>query len=323
MMHRVFRLQTPIFSVLLLLGAWLWVGCAPSGIVRMSPQNQWGVVADADGLVILSRDGQQRRISDSYNSRYGVIFSQDGLTAVFVNTSGEIQRVAVTNGAPISYPNLTISPDRGVLLPLPSDQFLILDTTETEEVVAQVVAIENGQVLNRTEGIGQVFVSAGAVTAVQTSADESHWHAPDLPSGALKLVFQAIDAPEYLYLFAADADGFDMQAALPRLLSSDDLELLANRVADDPRSGLLTAEGRYLLLHTLADDVYQLWVLDLQSDTPARLLVADSAQPVEFLVAPDKPQVAYQTENGQVEISDLPSGLITQLPLGAEMQGWH
>jgi hypothetical protein len=323
MMRRVFLSQTPMISVLLLLGAWLWAGCAPSGIVRMSPQNQWGVVADADGLVILARDGQQRRISDSYNARYGVIFSQDGLTAVFVDTNGAVQRVTVTNGTPIAYPNLSISPDQGALLPLPNDQFLILDTTETEEVVAQVVAIENGQILNRTEGIGQVFVSAGAVTAIQTSPAESHWHAPDLPSGALKLVFQAVDAPEYLYLFAADADGFAMQAALPRLLNADDLEILANRVADDPRSGLLTAEGRYLLLHTFADDVYQLWVLDLQADTPARLLVADSAQPVAFLVAPDKPQVSYQTENGQVEITDLPSGLITQLPLGAEMQGWH
>lgn len=300
--------------------------CAPQGVVRMSPAGQWGAVTDGNSLWVIARDGQKRELTADYLPYYGVVFSADGLTAVYVNTAGEVLRQSVTNGEPSAYPDLTVNPQSGALIPLPNSQFLLLDeNAENGETTAQTVVIASGQVVAKIEGIGHIFGNTGAIqTRTRLDAENNTgWQVPDLPNGGVQLVFQAVDAPEFLYLFSSNDAGLTAQGTLPRQLSQADQELLEQRVLDDPRSGIFTQDAHYLLLHTSDGETYQLWALDLRSNAEARLLVADSPQPIRYWVNPNNSQVAYTLSDGQSEMVDLQSGVITALPAGVELLGWQ
>ncbi len=297
--------------------------CGGVGISGYSATSELVTIVDFDGLYAVSQaDGAVIYLSDDVNPHYGTLVIDDLI--VFVDSDGRLLTVPSTGGDATELREERVSPDSGFIFALPSKEVLLLD----ERVVggnryAQVIDPTTGQIVNQIEGIAGVFIADAAIVE---RTNEAGWYTPALADGQLRLIFQAEDDPDLLFLYSAYRDGFAFDEVLPRELSENDRALLDLRNLTDLRSGVLTPDGRNLILHTETESApitHGLWLLPLDSDAPARNLYTGLGEPPDFAVSPLANQVAYTSSAGVLEILDIDSGTVTQLPAGAIAPDWR
>ncbi len=308
---------------LLIVFSTVLAACGGVGVSSYSATSDLVTIVDFDGLYAVSQDGESEiYLSDDVNPHYSSLVIDNQV--VFVDSDGQLLAVAPTGGDTALIREERLSPDSGFIFALPSNEVLILD----ERVLggtryAQVIDPATGQIVNQIEGIAGVFITDAAVVA---RPNEEGWYTPPLADGQLKLIFQAEDDPDLLFLYSADTTGFEFVDVLPRELSEDDQALLALRNLTNLRSGVLTPDGRYLVLHTeteTAPITHGLWLIPLGSDAPARNLYTGLGTPPDFAVSPLDNQIAYRSSAGVLEVLDIETGTVTQLPAGAEAPDWR
>ncbi len=310
------RVLLIVFSVFL-------AACGGVGVSSYSATSDLVTIVDFDGLYAVSQDGESEiYLAEDVNPHYSTLVI--GEQVVFVDSDGQLLAVPQTGGDAILVREERVSPDSGFIFALPSDEILLLD----ERVLggtryAQVIDPATGQIVSQIEGIAGVFISDAALIA---RPNEEGWYTPALADGQLKLIFQAEDDPDLLFLYSANASGFEFVEILPRELSEDDQALLALRNLTNLRSGVLTPDGRNLVLHTeteTAPITHGLWLIPLDSDAPARNLYTGLGAAPEFAVSPLDNQIAYTSSAGVLEVLDIDSGTVTQLPAGAQAPDWR
>jgi hypothetical protein len=316
---------TGLLSTLSLL--WLagsLAGCNGVGAGSFASDGSAATLITTAGLFTLDSTGAEPRfLTADINAHYAALFVNGGQDVVYVSKGLFLFKQPAVGGKNTLLRQEKMSLASGFVLRLPNNQLLILDERRSGERVAQVIDPNTAQIVSQVEGIAAIFVSS---TVVQPRADGSSWRSVPAQTEPLYFIFQAKDAPEYLYLYTADTTGFSATAELPRKLSAADRALLASHDPTDLNGAVLSANGKQLLFRTKGDSaagLYGLWLMDLESDLPVQSLLAGMPEPPQFALSPSTQVVAYQSANGVVQLRDLKTGKTTTLPKGSTLAGWQ
>ncbi|MEK7275724.1 MAG: hypothetical protein AAB427_00105, partial [Chloroflexota bacterium] len=303
--------------------------CASSGVSNLAATGGHIAVISRDDLYVISNTEPDIAFyAFRPDTRFAPALTPDGKSVIYVDISHRLLRQPLDGtSAKVLWPPPGTRgvglPGPGALAFLPNGDLFFLDTRSNDKRYVMIMDTETGVVSQQIEDIEQVFVTSSALKPKPAPSLASARIEAGEP-GQFRVVFQA---KTFLYLYSATADGFVFDGQLPRVLSVEDQIFLTRRVENDVTSGLLTADGKHVILRLRVrfDRTQSLYALDLTSDAPPVPLVEDAPGHPDYAVAPDGDWVAYEeTVDGvpQVQIYNVVTGEKRTMGVGAVDPGW-
>ncbi|MBI3243857.1 MAG: hypothetical protein HYZ49_16360 [Chloroflexi bacterium] len=300
---------------------------------------QMAIVSEGDLYVVPGSSPEITFYARRPDVRFAPLLTPDGEAVIYVDQLHNLIRQPLDGSAPITLLKQVGQPGPGTVVYLPSDELLLIDSSfqaigeHFAKVLDPVTGIEPQPAIT---GIDQAFVTANALKVKTSSSLTNPFNAARLDAsepGQLKVVFKAetclIAEQTCLYLYSAEAEGFVFVEQLSRSLKTDILLLLARRPQDDVTGGLLTSDGKHLVLRVRdgspIGSAFSLYAIDLTDNDPPVPLIKDALKRPDFTIAPEGNWVAYeQVTNGvsQVVLYNFDTGAISSLGTGASDPEW-
>jgi hypothetical protein len=318
----------------------LIASCVPAGVADLTASGEhMAIVSDGDLYVVPGTSPEITFYARRPDTRFAPILTPDGEAVIYVDQLRNLVRQPLDGSEPATLFKQVGLPGPGAIVYLPGDELLLLDSSfqTTGERFVKILDAETGiESQPAITGIEQIFVTANALDVKAGGSLTNPFNAARIEAdepGQLKVVFRAktclIADQTCLYLYSADAEGFVFKEQLPRSLKTDMILLLARRPQDDVTGGLLTADGKHLILR-VRDGVpigsaYSLYAIDLTNNNPPVPLVKDALRRPDYAIAPDGNWVAYElvTNNiSQVMLYNFDTGAITSVGTGAFDPQW-
>ena len=334
---RSFRGLCLTFHLLLFL---LIASCVPAGVADLSASGERMVIVnDGDLYVVPGTSPEITFYARRPDARFAPILTPDGEAVIYVDQLHNLVRQPLDGSEPATLFKQVGLPGPGAIVYLPSDELLLLDSSfqTVGERFVKILDAETGvESQPAITGIEQIFVTANTLDVKASGSLTNPFNAARIEAGEpgqLKVVFRAktclIADQTCLYLYSADAEGFVFKEQLPRSVKVDLINLLARRPQDDVTGGLLTTDGKHLVLR-VRDGVpigsaFSLYAVDLTNNDPPVPLVKDALKRPDYAIAPDGNWVAYEqvTNNiSQVMIYNFDTGAITSVGTGAFDPQW-
>lgn len=323
-------------SLLLAAVCLLATACLASGVTDLSgPQGRVVALNNSD-LYVISKDDQ---IIDFYgfrpDTRYEPIFSPDGEAVFYVDLGHRLIRQPLNGGRPEVWLTQVGSPGPGAMTLLPNGQLFLVDTGFNNDRSARFINLSDGRTTVYLTGLNQIFISAAAIKPKSPPVAANIYAAARIEASELS-AFQIVVSPitclienrQCFFSYTVDAGGLHDNGQMARTYEATLQFLLARRVADDVTSGLLTADGRFLILRarsTVSPDFAQsLYVIDLTTNDPPVPLVENVPRP-DYAVSPDGTVIAYEErieDVSYVRLYNLTTGERTDLGEGTLDPQW-
>ena len=308
-------------SILLLGGALLLTSCNREGVGSLAPNNsRAAIVSRDDALYTAGLAGDALvKVADPINPDFGVALSPFGDLVAFVQDSpfGVYVRPAAGGPASLIYGPPQV-PVQGIISYLPSGDLLTLFRGADGLAEVKVFPPEGGEPEVTIASIGQVFVAQAAVKPKRgTEGGEFTLRANGLAQIPLVLAIG-----HELRLYLAGPSGFTGPTVLPQTVNATLQGLFALRPDDDVTSGLLSTDGRRLVLRTADGSGHNLFAVDLGINSGPVSLVASASAPPGYAISPDGRYVTYELD-GALLLYDFDLGRITLLADGAFDPRWR
>ncbi|MEK6572994.1 MAG: WD40 repeat domain-containing protein [Chloroflexota bacterium] len=333
----LFALRSTLSWVALAL---LVAACVPSGVADLSATGGKLALINSNDLYVISEGEQEIDFYTFFpDARYRPALAPDGSAIAYVDRGGRLTYQPLNGDKPrVLIPQQIGRPGPGLLTFLPNGQLLLFDAGSTFDRYIRVFDVKNGQTTLWLTGINQVFFSAAAVETKASSSQLTTYAAGRIDASRLQQ-FNFVLAPTTcltvektcFYSYSADANGSKDNGLLPRVYDTDAQIFFSRRIDDDVTSGLLTPDGKHILLRLRSivspDSAQNLYLIDLTSNDPPVPLVENAFGRPDYAVSPDGRMIAYeQTINGVafVRIYNVLTGERTDLGPGTfDPQWWR
>jgi hypothetical protein len=312
--------------------------CMPSGVADIAPNGERFALINSNDLYVYSKDGQG---PDYYafltDTRYEPVLSPDGSAVVYVDRGGRLTYQPIGGTPRVLIPFSVSQPGPGIISFLPDGHLMFFNAGSTFDRDLYIFELTNGQTILRLTGISQVFISSSAIETKKSStlvapyavgridlSQLSEVHLVMLPTACL------LDAKTCFFSYTVDASGFHDNGPLPRMYDTDTQIFFSRRIGDDLTSGVLTPDGKYLLLRMRSisnSDAQSLYLVDLTSNNPPVIIVENELGRPDYSISPDGNLIAYEESiNGVafVRLYNISTAERTDLGPGSlDPQWWH
>ncbi len=265
------------------------------------------------------------KVAEPVATAFDVSLSPFGDTLAYVrqDTFGVYTQPATGGPASLLF-TLPVSPSQGILSFIPSGEVLVLFQEVSGSYTLNVFSPAGGDPKVSVPGISQAFVAQAALKPRRGSNGGEFMLKPY----GLSAINMVLAVGGELRLYSAGAGGFVGPTLLPRSVDATLQGLLALRPADDVTSGLLSADGRRLLLRTRDGAGHGLYAVNLDVTSGPVALVTGAGSPPGYTFAPATAtgpaahQAVYEAGGG-LTLYDFDTGVSTRLTEGAFSPGWH
>jgi len=307
MKQRSFLMRSGLRLSAVLALALLVSACVPSGVANISPNGGKLAIVNNSDLYVYSQDGSG---PDFYaflpDSRFEPALSPDGTAIVFVDRGGRLTYQPL-DGSPsrVLLPNSVSDPGPGAISFLPDGHLLFIEVTSTSDRDLRIFDVSNGQTLLHLSGIGEFFIDSQIIKPRTTTSLVSPYSIGRIDASQVtqfNLVLLPstcqVDTKACYYSYTADTTGFHDNGPLPRIYDTDAQIFLSRRVEDDLTSGVLSPDGKHVILRmrSIVDPQgsQSLYLLDLTTNDPPVILVDNALGRPDYSVAPGGTQIAYE-----------------------------
>lgn len=281
--------------------------CMPSGVADVSSDSQRLAVINNNDLYVYSKDGSG---PDYYvfltDTRYEPVLTPDGTAVIYVDRGGRLTYQVLAGGPPrLLLPNSVSFPGPGVLTFLPDGKLLFYNAASNFDRSLRIFDLSDGHTTVHLTGISQVFVSAAVVQPKKSSSLVSPYGAGRIDASRVDQVQLVllptvclVDSKTCFYSYTLDASGFHDNGPLGRVYNTDTQIFFSRRIEDDLTSGVLTPDGKHLLLRlrSIVDpqNAQSLYLLDLTNNAPLVAIVENGAGRPDYSISPDGSLIAYE-----------------------------
>ena len=327
------------FGAVLFIASLCLSACIPSGVADISPNGERLAIVNSNDVYVYSKGGQG---PDYYaflaDTRYEPVLAPDGNAVVYVDRGGRLTYQPIGGTPRVLIPNSVSQPGPGVISFLPDGRLLFFNAGSTFDRDLYIFELTNGQTLLRLTGISQVFIGVNAIETKKSSTFVSPYAAGRIDLSQLQqfnLVMLPtaclIETKTCFFSYTFDASGFHDNGPLPRVYDTDTQIFFSRRIDDDLTSGVLTPDGKNLVLRmrsiSNADSAQSLYLVDLTSNAPPVAIVENEPGRPDYSISPDGSVIAYEESiNGVafVRLYNLATGERTDLGPGSlDPQWWH
>jgi len=313
--------------------------CVPSGVADIAGAGQHTVIVNEGDVYVVERDTAAVKFyARRPDIRYAPALTPDGTALVYVDSLHQLISQPLDGSPPFVLLKSVGLPGPGAVTFLPDGQILVIDSSANapdERYAAVVNPFTGNEAQGRLTGIDQVFITASALK-IKTGPITNPYNSAQINTGEpgqFKVVFEGdpclITERTCLFLYSAEADGFQFVEQLGRALDVSFLLLLSRRPADDATGALLTADGKHLVLRIRDGNpigsTFSLYAVDLTNNDPPAVLVQNALRRPDYALAPEGNLVAYEVVSGNVasiKLYDFDSKQTTTLGTGAFDPQW-
>lgn len=302
--------------------------CVPFGVSDLSTEGgKIAIVKDRDLYVVSNSELPILFYAFRPDVRFEPVLTPDGTAVVFVDSAHRLVRQPLAGGAAKVLLTQVGQPGPGALAILPNGHLFLLDTGFSSDRYIKIVNTETGETTQHIRGISHVFVTANALKLKPSDSPATPYIAARIEAaqaGQLRIVLVPTTClladRTCFYLYSGEASGFVLNEQLPRSLSTEMQLLLARRVENDVTSGLLTADGRYLIMRVRVpfNITTGLVALDLMTNDPPITILESAPTRPNYALSPEGHWIAYEeSSNGQTQIQLLNLSTGERASLGA------
>ncbi len=300
-----YGLRITVYCLLITISLFL-SACLASGVTDVSNPNGRAAIINNTDLYVVSKDSQK---IDFYgfrpDIRFQPIFAPDGSAIFYVDLGHRLLRQPLDGSPSQILLNRVGSPGPGAITFLPDGQLFIFDTGLNDDRYVRVLNVSTGQTSTHLTGINQIFISANALRPKTPPLGVDQASTARLETSRLDS-FQVVFLPTVclipektcFYAYTADAGGFKAQGQMARVYDADTQLLFVRRVDNDITSGLLTPDGRYVILRVRSlgagGAAQSLYLIDLTTNDPPIPLVENAPGRPKYVVSPDGTVIAYE-----------------------------
>jgi Tol biopolymer transport system component len=327
-------------AALLLAAGMALAACIPSGVAGVSSDSKRLAIVNNNDLFVYSKDGSG---PDYYafftDTRYSPALAPDGKAIVYVDRAGRLTYQPLDGRTPrLLLPNSISNPGPGLLTFLPDGTLLLYNTTAALDRDLRIFELVNGQTTVHLTGISQIFVGANVIKPKKTGSQVSPYAAGRIDASRADQVNLVVlptacllDSKTCFFSYTLDARGFHENGPLARTYDTDTQIFFSRRVSDDLTAGVLTPDGKHLVVRLRSlispEKSQSLYLLDLTNNAPPVALVENAAGRPDYAISPDGKQIAYEESiNGVafVRLYNLATGDRTDLGPGSlDPQWWQ
>jgi hypothetical protein len=315
--------------------------CMPSGIANISIDGQRFAVVNGNDLYVYASDNPEIVFYNFFpDLRYTPALSADGSALVYVDRGGRLMYQVLNGGERPRQllPNPINQQGLGVFTFLPDGNLLMFNASSSFDHDLRIFEPTSGQTMQWITGISQVFVSGNIIQQRQapTAANEfgvGHVNASVVDSLQIVLIPNncLTEDERCFYSYTIDANGFHDNGPLLRQYTDELQILLTRRVDDDLTSGIVTPDGKHLILRMRSfanpSESQSIYLMDLNTNDPMIPIIENGPAHPDYALSPDGQFIAYEeTINGVafVQILNIATGDRTDLGPGTlDPQWWQ